>query len=854
MWSFFKSNEEKMLKAAKEGYLATVKKLIAKDATLINCQNEYGHTPFHVASLNGQLDVATFLVSKGASIDQATNNGETPLYWTSLNGQFDVVKFLLSKGANIDQADNEGRTPLYRALDYGHFEVVKLLLSKGASIDQADNYGVTPLHYASLYGHLEIVRVLVDAGASLVLVNEDGNTAKDYATQKGHSAVGRAQLRLSVPSALTANKIDEALASLDRFVPPTGCQNATDLVYRAVAYICVGKKVRAWKDARASIDLGKNDVYAAIGDLLHRMNRFDVALEVLAKGLESADTKLKCNLAMHHVELSKRVAVAFDASMVEITVRLAKVNPEMLQWLDVPENQKTLNDLQSCPYKFNSTDLIMNEVLKILEDPLKRCSPVQNETGYQLSSDGKRVDSDRVQTQVLESHLFGPDLYFKLALNPLTLDFLGDFEFVQILQDIQQYPERWQQHLADRRMIEVMHVLASTPPPCMDVITCAFGTNMISKLASNPRSVGLIADSSFLQKLQLVQQDLSKFPQFMDDARMGTALVALLKASRPKLPTFDSLKDVVSHLRDNNTQQWPLMNNFVLCAEVIASSNHSIFRVINTAKPHEDLVAKLTQQQQEISFLDEIHRSSKIIRAMRHIVKCEAWGPVSFDANNCFAIIMERGLANCKERLPRLQQNDFRRFSSLKEILDAIGVFHDLGYIHGDIKLENVVYFGDEVGYKLIDFDNTAKLGTPMTKHCTEQYCPPEMAKYILGHSKDLQASTAFDVWCAAVLVLHLFVKPSDMKEFINIADADILESIASSDFSFQASIDAADLSARKKKILSKCLSIDPAERGTLQDLECLLPTLKTTMKGSGLTKLYEALPKVVVNSNVVAA
>ncbi|KAF0713911.1 Aste57867_4158 [Aphanomyces stellatus] len=232
------------------------------------------------------------------------------------------------------------------------------------------------------------------------------------------------------------------------------------------------------------------------------------------------------------------------------------------------------------------------------------------------------VDELTPQTRDLASHLFGPNVYYKLALNPMTWDFLGDFDFVQKLQVIQHHPERWQQDLEERRMIEVMHVLASTSPPCMDDLTCAFGSKMNSKLASNSRSVGLLADCSFLPKLLQVQQDLSKSPEFMDDARMGTALVALFKASRPKLPTFSSLKDLVSHLRDNNTQLWPLMNNFVLCAEVIASSNHSIFRVINTAKPHEDLVAKLTQQQQEIKCLDEIHRSSKnqVVRAMRHIV------------------------------------------------------------------------------------------------------------------------------------------------------------------------------------------------------------------------------------------
>ncbi|KAF0696456.1 Aste57867_12787 [Aphanomyces stellatus] len=150
-----------------------------------------------------------------------------------------------------------------------------------------------------------------------------------------------------------------------------------------------------------------------------------------------------------------------------------------------------------------------------------------------------------------------------------------------------------------------------------------------------------------------------------------------------------------------------------------------------------------------------------VARATRQIVQCKEWG--------------ERGLANCAERLPRLQANDFLRFSCLKEILDAIRVVHELGYIHGDIKLENVVYFGDEAGYKLINFDNSARPGDLWAKHCTEVYSPPEMAKFMLGHTDNLIASPAFDI--------------SPLREFMAIDNEDILEEIAKPRFPFEASI-----------------------------------------------------------------
>ncbi|KAF0684673.1 Aste57867_23357 [Aphanomyces stellatus] len=359
-------------------------------------------------------------------------------------------------GTLTNEINQYGETPLHFASLNGHLEVIEFLLSTGASIDQVDNYGETPLQWASRKGHLEIVRELVDAGASLVLVNNDGNTAKDLTTRNGHSAVAVyldeavAKLRLSVAKALTGNKIDKALATLSRVVPRTGCQNATVLVYRAVAYISIGEKECAWKDARACIDL-----------------------EILSRVLESTDTEFECFVTMKHIEMSKRVAVAFDASMMEITNRLTKDNPAMLEWLTVPENRNTLQEVKSSPYKFKATHARMEEALKILEDAMKQDHPNQiapeppgtsdSELGVALSL--LRIASQDVIIRVLKPEFMTPHL----ARNPDTVLFLGNSKFHQMLQNVQNNVEKLPEYMNDLRMCKVLLVLLGRHAPSNEI-------------------------------------------------------------------------------------------------------------------------------------------------------------------------------------------------------------------------------------------------------------------------------------------------------------------------------------------------------------------------------------------------
>ncbi|KAF0717582.1 Aste57867_2220 [Aphanomyces stellatus] len=111
-----------MLDAVEEGDLARDKRLLKKDATLTNNQDEvrlywltYNVTrvisldgPHSIfASRDGYLDIVKCLIENGARIDEATNNdGPTPLLLASKNGRVNVVEILVSQGTSVNQATN----------------------------------------------------------------------------------------------------------------------------------------------------------------------------------------------------------------------------------------------------------------------------------------------------------------------------------------------------------------------------------------------------------------------------------------------------------------------------------------------------------------------------------------------------------------------------------------------------------------------------------------------------------------------------------------------------------------------------------------------------------------------------
>ena len=143
-------------------------------------------TPLHLASGEGHVEVAQFLVDRGADMAARDKHRSTPLHLASERGHMELAQFLVERGADMTVQDKRGSTPLHLALGLCHTELAQFLVERGADATARDNYGSTPLHQVSAGGHMKLAQFLIERGADVTAQDKDGITPLHRALVQGH--------------------------------------------------------------------------------------------------------------------------------------------------------------------------------------------------------------------------------------------------------------------------------------------------------------------------------------------------------------------------------------------------------------------------------------------------------------------------------------------------------------------------------------------------------------------------------------------------------------------------------------------------------------------------------------------
>ena len=114
-----------------------------------------GLTALHFAVRQNAVAAVSALAEAGVNLDQQDPDGFTPFILAALNGNYDLAKLLIERGAGIEAADKGGRTPLFAAVDMHTYEysfnrpapkptgemdsvdLVRFLLARGAEPQRA---------------------------------------------------------------------------------------------------------------------------------------------------------------------------------------------------------------------------------------------------------------------------------------------------------------------------------------------------------------------------------------------------------------------------------------------------------------------------------------------------------------------------------------------------------------------------------------------------------------------------------------------------------------------------------------------------------------------------------------------
>ena len=126
-----------MIRGAKKGDAATVRKLLGRDKSLLRARDKDGSTPLHCAAWNGHVEVATILLDAGADINDHNRNGHwgtTALHAAAHGDQKQIAALLIARGADLRAKNLNGRTPLGETTVHNAKAVAKLLREHGAKV------------------------------------------------------------------------------------------------------------------------------------------------------------------------------------------------------------------------------------------------------------------------------------------------------------------------------------------------------------------------------------------------------------------------------------------------------------------------------------------------------------------------------------------------------------------------------------------------------------------------------------------------------------------------------------------------------------------------------------------------
>jgi len=138
-----------IVRATQHGAIERVKQLL-EDGYDVHQRDSEGVTLLHWAAINNRLEIASYLISKGADVNAIGGDlRSTPINWAVRQGQLKMIVLLLKHGANPSILDSEGYNCLHLAAQFGFTSIAAYLIAKGMDIDAPDSNGMTALMWAS---------------------------------------------------------------------------------------------------------------------------------------------------------------------------------------------------------------------------------------------------------------------------------------------------------------------------------------------------------------------------------------------------------------------------------------------------------------------------------------------------------------------------------------------------------------------------------------------------------------------------------------------------------------------------------------------------------------------------------
>jgi YVTN family beta-propeller protein len=101
-----------LARAVAKGNLKETKKRLGNARRINARQGEGGSTLLSTAALHGRLEIAKYLLKRGAKVGASNKDGNTPLHVAAFLCRTEIVQLLLDNGGSVTQKNNRSETPI----------------------------------------------------------------------------------------------------------------------------------------------------------------------------------------------------------------------------------------------------------------------------------------------------------------------------------------------------------------------------------------------------------------------------------------------------------------------------------------------------------------------------------------------------------------------------------------------------------------------------------------------------------------------------------------------------------------------------------------------------------------------
>lgn len=141
-----------------------------------------GLSPLHAAVQNANVEIARYLLERGAKVNIRDFEKRTPIMMMDDDASLEMAQLLISYGAKLKLVDKERNNALHHLGENGvDPEIVRYLISSGIDVNAVNKEGKTALMVAAEHSADDVVTALLESGANPSSTSRDGRSAWDLA-------------------------------------------------------------------------------------------------------------------------------------------------------------------------------------------------------------------------------------------------------------------------------------------------------------------------------------------------------------------------------------------------------------------------------------------------------------------------------------------------------------------------------------------------------------------------------------------------------------------------------------------------------------------------------------------------